>query len=128
MTSTNLSDRPTDQMPSVVANEIFTETLSAMGGYALLKQSLGLTPSYLCRGIEGELIMRFNGCQHTNKVKVELSEIDTYTLSFYKFSFALENRGCQLVEVFEDVGREQLQHSFEEFTGLSLVSKEFSDY
>jgi hypothetical protein len=103
------------------ANRTFDETLAAMGGYALLQQALEIRASYLCRGLEGELILRFNGCDRTNKVKIELDEIDTYTLTFYRFSFAPENRGCQVVGEFEGIGRDQLQHCFEEFTGLSLV-------
>jgi hypothetical protein len=103
------------------ANATFDETLSAIGGYALLQQSLGLVPSFLCRGEKGELIMRFNGFDQANKVKIALDEIDSYTMTFYCFSFAPENRGCQVVAEFEGVGRDQLQHCFEEFTGLSLV-------
>jgi hypothetical protein len=126
MPTTNLIDRPTEQLSSTVAKGTFTETLSAIGGYALLQQSLGLVPSFLCRGEKGELIMRFGGCDHTNKVKVELCEIDMYTVTFYRFSFGSVDRGCQVVEVFEDIAREQLQHYFEEFTGLSLLPKKVS--
>jgi hypothetical protein len=103
------------------AQRIFDETLSAMGGYVLLQQALGLAPSFLCRGEKGELIMRFNGFDQANKVKIALDEIDFYTMTFYCFSFAPENRGCQVVGEFEGIGRDQLQHCFEEFTGLSLV-------
>jgi hypothetical protein len=105
------------------ASRIFEEILSAMGGYALLQQALGLVPSFLCRGEKGELIMRFNGCDRTNKVKIEIDEIDSYTMTFYCFSFAPENRGCQVVAEFEGIDRDQLQHCFEEFTGISLVPK-----
>jgi hypothetical protein len=128
MPSINLIDRPTQQLSSTVAKGIFDETLSAMGGYALLQEALGLRASYLCRGLEGELIMRFDGCDRANKVKVELCEIDMYTVTFYRFSFAAVDRGCQVVESFEDIGREQLQHVFEEFTGLSLVPKFAASY
>jgi hypothetical protein len=114
-----------EHLPPAVADQIFTETLSAMGGYELLRQSLEIRACYLCRGTKGELIMHFDACDHTNKVKIELSEeIDSYTMTFYRFSLALENRGCQVVGIFEDVGREQLQHSFEEFTGLFLMPRE----
>jgi hypothetical protein len=123
MPTTNLIDRPTQQLASTVAKEIFDETLSAIGGYALLQKALGLRASYLCRGLEGELIMRFDGCDRANKVKVELAGIDMYSMTFYRFSFALVDRGCQVVGVFEDIAREQLQHVFEEFTSLSLVPK-----
>ncbi len=99
-----------------------------MGGYGLLQEALGLKASYLCRGLEGELIMRFDGCDRANKVKVELAGIDMYSMTFYRFCFSLENRGCQVVEVFDDIDREQLQHYFEEFTGLSLVPKLVSSY
>jgi hypothetical protein len=128
MPTTNLIDRPTQQLSSTVAKGIFDEILSAMGGYALLQEALGLKASYLCRGLEGELIMRFDGCDACNKVKVELGEIDSYTMTFYQFYFALENRGCQVVAEFEGVGREQLQHMFEEYTGLSLVSRFAASY
>jgi hypothetical protein len=121
MPSTNLIDRPTQQLSSIVAQRIFAETLTAMGGYALLRETLGIRASYLCRGLQGELIMRFDGCDSANKVKVELGEIDSYTMTFYQFYFALENRGCQVVGEFEGIDRHQLQHCFEEFTGLSLV-------
>jgi hypothetical protein len=110
------------------ADRTFTEALSAIGGYALLQEALGLKASYLCRGLEGELIMRFDGCDRCNKVKVELCEIDMYAVTFYRFSFAPVDRGCQVVESFEDVAREQLQHVFEEFTGLSLVPKFAASY
>jgi hypothetical protein len=110
------------------AKGIFDETLSAMGGYALLQEALGLRASYLCRGLEGELIMRFDGCDRANKVKVELCEIDMYTVTFYRFSFAAVDRGCQVAKVFEDIAREQLQHVFEEFTGSPLESKFASNY
>jgi hypothetical protein len=123
MTNTNLIDRPTEQLSPTVAKEIFDEILAAMGGYALLQQALGLAPSFLCRGLEGEMILRFKGCDRTNKVKIELGEIDSYSMTFYSFSFAPENRGCQVVAEFEGVGREQLQHMFEDFTGLSLLPK-----
>jgi hypothetical protein len=114
-----------EHLPPVVADQIFTEILSAMGGYELLRQSLEIRACYLCRGMEGELIMHFDACDHTNKVKIELSEeIDSYTMTFYRFSRAAVDRGCQVVEVVEDVGREQLQHSFEEFTGLFLMPRE----
>jgi hypothetical protein len=103
------------------ANATFDETLSAIGGYALLQQSLGLVPSFLCRGEKGELIMRFNGFDQANKVKIALDEIDSYTMTFYCFSFAPENRGCQVIAEFEGIGRDQLQHCFEEFTNLSLL-------
>jgi hypothetical protein len=123
MPTTNLIDRPTQQLSSTVAKGIFDETLSSMGGYALLQEALGLRASYLCRGLEGELIMRFDGFDRANKVKVELAGIDMYTVTFYCFSFAAVDRGCQVAKVFEDVAREQLQHVFEEFTGLPLESK-----
>jgi hypothetical protein len=118
----------TDFICTRAADRTFTEILSAIGGYALLQQALGITGSYLCRGQEGELIMRFGGCDHTNKVKVTLCEIDMYTLTFYRFCFSPENRGCQVVEVLEDIDREQLQHSFEEFTGISLLPKMVRKY
>ena len=105
------------------AEVIFAETLSAMGGYALLQQALEIRASYLCRGLEGELIMRFDGCDRTNKIKVELCGIDMYTITFYYFSFAKGDRGCQVVETFEDISREELQHCFEEFTEISLIPK-----
>jgi hypothetical protein len=74
--------------------------------------------------MEGELIMHFDACDHTNKVKIELSEeIDLYTMTFYRFSRASVDRGCQVVETLEDIDRSQLQHYFEEFTGLSLVPR-----
>jgi hypothetical protein len=123
MTTTNLSDRPTQRIPTEVADRIFGEILSAMGGYALLQKVLGVRPSFLCRGMEGEFILRFNGSDRTNKVKIELDAIDSYTMTFYCFSFVPENRGCQVVGAFEGIDREQLQHYFEEFTGLSLVPK-----
>jgi hypothetical protein len=110
------------------ADRTFTETLSAMGGYGLLQEALGLRASYLCRGLEGELIMRFGGCDRANKVKVELCEIDMYTVTFYCFSFAPVDRGCQMAGSFEDVAREQLQYVFEEFTGLPLVPKFAASY
>jgi hypothetical protein len=110
------------------ADRTFTETLSAIGGYALLQEALGLKASYLCRGLEGELIMRFDGCDRANKVKVELAGIDSYSMTFYRFSFGSVDRGCQVVGSFEDIGREQLQHVFEEFTGLPLESKFASNY
>jgi hypothetical protein len=110
------------------AKQIFDETLCAMGGYALLQQALGLRPSFLCRGLEGELIMLFRGCDLCNKVKIELGEIDMYTMTFYRFSFSSADRGCQVVEALEDIDREQLQHIFEEFTGLSLVPKFVPSY
>jgi hypothetical protein len=110
------------------ADRTFIETLSAIGGYALLQEALGLRASYLCRGLEGELIMRFEGCDRANKVKVQLCEIDMYIVTFYRFSFAPVDRGCQVAEVFEDVAREQLQHVFEEFTNLPLESKFASNY
>jgi hypothetical protein len=128
MPTTNLIDRPTQQLASTVAEGIFDETLSAMGGYALLQEALGLRASYLCRGLEGELIMRFDGCDQCNKVKVELCEIDMYTVTFYRFSFGSVDRGCQVAKVFEDMAREQLQHTFEEYTGLSLVPKFAASY
>jgi hypothetical protein len=128
MPTTNLIDRPTQQLSSTVAKGIFDETLSAIGGYALLQEDLGLRASYLCRGLEGELIMRFGGCDRANKVKVELCEIDMYAVTFYRFSFAPVDRGCQVVGVFEDVAREQLQHVLEEFTGLPLVPKFAASY
>jgi hypothetical protein len=128
MPTTNLIDRPTQQLSPTAAKGIFDETLSAIGGYALLQEALGLRASYLCRGLEGELIMRFDGCDRANKVKVELCEIDMYTVTFYQFSFGSVDRGCQVVESFEDIGREQLQHVFEEFTGLPLESKFASNY
>jgi hypothetical protein len=105
------------------ANATFDEILSAMGGYALLRETLGVRASYLCRGLEGELIMRFNGFAQANKVKVELGEIDSYSMTFYHFSFAPENRGCQVVAEFEGIYRDQLQHVFEDFTGVSLLPK-----
>jgi hypothetical protein len=120
-TTINLIDRPL--LAPDIAKGIFDEILAAMGGYALLQEALALRPSFLCRGQEGELIMRFGGCDHTNKVKVTLCEIDMYTLTFYQFCFSPVDRGCQVAMVFEDVAREQLQHVFEEFTGLSLVPK-----
>jgi hypothetical protein len=123
MPTTNLIDRPTQQLSSTVTKGIFAETLAAMGGYALLRETLGIRASYLCRGLEGELIMRFQGSDQANKVKIALDEIDSYSMTFYCFSFALENRGCQVVAELEGVGRDQLQHCFEEFTGLSLVPK-----
>jgi hypothetical protein len=123
MPTTNLIDWPTQQLSSTVAKGIFDETLSSMGGYALLQEALGIRASYLCRGLEGELIMRFDGCDRANKVKVELCEIDMYTVTFYRFSFGSVDRGCQVMESFEDIDREQLQHVFEEFTGLPLESK-----
>jgi hypothetical protein len=110
------------------ADRTFTETLSAIGGYALLQEALGLAPSFLCRGEKGELIMRFKGFDQANKVKIELDEIDSYTLTFYQFFFTPENRGCQVVGEFEGIGRNQLQHVFEEFTGLSLVPKFAASY
>jgi hypothetical protein len=128
MPTTNLIDRPTEQLSSTVAKGIFDEILSAMGGYAPLQEALGLKASYLCRGLEGELIMRFDGCDACNKVKVELCEIDMYTVTFYRFSFASADRGCQVVESFQDIGREQLQHVFEEFTGLPLAPKFAASY
>jgi hypothetical protein len=115
---------PKQYLSPVVADQIFTETLSAMGGYALLQDALGLRPSFLCRGMEGELIMHFNSCDHCSKVKIELTEIDLYSMTFYRFSRAAVDRGCQVVEVVEDISREQLQHSFEEFTGLFLMPRE----
>jgi hypothetical protein len=115
---------PDQYLPPAVAKGIFDETLSAMGGYELLRQALEIRACYLCRGVQGELIMCFDACDHSNKVKIELSEeVDMYTMTFYRFSRAPENRGCQVVGVVEDIGREQLQHSFEEFTGLFLVPK-----
>jgi hypothetical protein len=72
--------------------------------------------------------MRFEGCDRCNKVKVELCEIDMYAVTFYCFSFAAADRGCQVAEVFEDIAREQLQHVFEEFTSLPLESKFASNY
>jgi hypothetical protein len=128
MPTTNLIDRPTQQLSSTVAKGIFDETLFAMGGYGLLQEAIGLRASYLCRGLKGELIMRFDGCDRANKVKVELCEIDMYTVTFYCFSFAAVDRGCQVVGSFGEIGREQLQHVFEEFTGLPLESKFASNY
>lgn len=128
MSITKLIDRPTQQLPSAIAQRIFDETLLALGGYGLLKEALGITPSYLCRGLEGELIMRFGGCDQANKVKVELSEIDSYTMTFYRFCIAPENRGCQVVREIEGVDREQLQHYFEEFTELELTPKFVASY
>jgi hypothetical protein len=124
MHTTALPCDPDQYLAPVVADQIFTETLSAMGGYALLQEALGLRPCFLCRGMEGELIMHFNSCDHCSKVKIELTEIDLYTMTFYRFSRAAVDRGCQVVEVVEDIGREQLQHSFEEFTGLFLMPRE----
>jgi hypothetical protein len=110
------------------ADRTFTEILSAIGGYALLQQALGVAPSFLCRGEEGELIMRFKGCDQANKVKIELAGIDSYSMTFYRFCFAADGRGCQVVGEIEGIDREQLQHYFEEFTGLSLVPKLVSSY
>jgi hypothetical protein len=116
---------PEQYLSPVVADQIFTETLSAMGGYALLQDALDIRPSFLCRGMEGELIMHFNSCARCSKVKIELSEeIDSYTLTFYRFSRAAVDRGCQVVEVLDDIDRSQLQHYFEEFTGLFLMPRE----
>jgi hypothetical protein len=91
----------------------------------LLQQSLEVRPSFLCRGMEGELILSFKNCPHSDKVKIEVSEIDmdTYIMTFYRFSMAPENRGCQVVKVIKDVSRKHLQHSFEAFTGLFLGPK-----
>jgi hypothetical protein len=110
------------------ADRTFTEILSAIGGYALLQQALGVAPSFLCRGEEGELIMRFKGCEQVNKVKIELAGIDSYSMTFYRFCFAADGRGCRVVGAFEGIDREQLQHVFEEFTGLSLVPKVAASY
>jgi hypothetical protein len=118
----------TDFICTRAVGGIFDETLLAMGGYALLRESLGIRASYLCRGLEGELIMRFDGCDDCNKIKVELCGIDSYSMTFYRFCFAADGRGCQVVGAFEDVGREQLQHVFEEFTGMSLVPKFAASY
>jgi hypothetical protein len=128
MPTTNLIDRPTQQLSSTVAKGIFDETLSALGGYGLLRETLGVKPSFLCRGLEGELILRFGGFDRANKVKIALDEIDSYTMTFYCFSFSPENRGCQVVAEFEGIDRDQLQHSFEEFTGLSLVPSFAASY
>jgi hypothetical protein len=123
MTTTNLIDRPL--LAPDVADGIFAEILAALGGYALLQEALGIKASYLCRGLEGELIMRFDGCDRANKVKVKLCEIDMYTMTFYQFSFAVADRGCRMVESFEGIDREQLQHYFEEFTERSLMPEAF---
>jgi hypothetical protein len=113
-----------EHLPPAVADQIFTETLSAMGGYALLQDALDIRPCFLCRGMEGELIMHFNSCDHCSKVKIELTEIDLYTMTFHRFSRAAVDRGCQVVEVLDDIDRSQLQHYFEEFTGLFLMLRE----
>jgi hypothetical protein len=123
MTTKNLIDRPIEQVTPAIAEQIFGETLSALGGYGLLQQTIGLRASYLCRGLEGELIMRFDGCDRASKVKIELCEVDMYAMTFYRFSFASVDRGCQVVGAFEGIDREQLQHVFEEFTELSLIPK-----
>jgi hypothetical protein len=123
MSTTNHLCEPNQYLPPVVANEIFTEILSAIGGYDLLQESLGLRPSFLCRGMEGELILSFRNCDWTNKVKITPEGIDSYAMSFYRFSFNGGDRGCQHVETIQDIDRDQLQHSFEEFTELSLIPK-----
>jgi hypothetical protein len=114
---------PKQYLPPGVAQRISDETLSAMGGYELLRQSLEIRACYLCRGTKGELIMHFDACDRTNKVKIELDGIDLYSMTFYRFSLAAVDRGCQVVETLEDIDRSQLQHYFEEFTGLSLVPR-----
>jgi hypothetical protein len=122
---------PNQYLPPAVANKIFNEILSAIGGYALLQEALGLRPSFLCRGMEGELILSFKNCDWANKVKITPEGIDSYCMTFYRFSFkagdslseTLRERGCQHVETIQDIDRDQLQHSFEEFTELSLTPK-----
>jgi hypothetical protein len=114
---------PNQCLPADVANEIFIEILSAIGGYDLLQEALELRPSFLCRGMEGELILSFKNCDWTNKVKITPEGIDSYAMSFYRFSLKPDDRGCQHVETIQDIDREQLQHSFEEFTELSLTPK-----
>jgi hypothetical protein len=111
-----------DRLPSKkVAEVVFAEILSSMGGYALLEQVLGIRPCYLCRGMEGELIMSFDGCNRCNKVRIQPDEVNWYKVTFYRFSIALVNRGCQVVGTFRDISRDSLQQIFEEFTGLSLM-------
>jgi hypothetical protein len=111
-----------DQLPSPkVAEAVFAEILSAIGGYTLLQQALGIRASYLCRSVKGELIMHFESCNHCSKVSIELHKVNMYHLTFYRFSLASVDRGCQIVAVFGDISRDLLQQTFEDFTGLSLV-------
>jgi hypothetical protein len=95
--------------------EIAKTTLSQLGGYG--KLSSMINARNFAYG-NGDLTFRFSGSDKADWVTIKLNGDDTYDMVFHK----LGNSKYDIREVgkINDVYNDQLQDSFEEFTGLNI--------
>ena len=95
--------------------EIARTTLSQLGGYGKLTSMINARN--FAYG-NGDLTFRFSGSDKADWVTIKLNGDDTYDMVFHK----LGNSKYDIKEAgkINDVYNDQLQGSFEEFTGLRL--------
>jgi len=98
-------------MNNTVANEIIRQ----LGGYGKLKSMIGANNFVYD---EKSVSFDFKGCKKINKIKIELTPLDLYDLTFFKWM----PRKCELVEVekFDGCYNDNIKELIEEETGLYL--------
>ena len=110
--------------------EIATTIIQQMGGGGKLRAMVGASDIF---ALEAGVQFSFKGCKEANKVKIDLTEMDTYNISFYKIpklgkintknleSFMAKIETCNTpIKTFEGAYEDMLKPIFEETTGLYL--------
>ena len=98
-----------------MSDEIAQTTLSQLGGYGKLTSTIGA--EYFTYK-DNDLTFRFRGSDKSNLVSIKLNGYDTYDITFYKVG---TKNNIKEVGKINDVYNDQLQDTFEEFTGLMLT-------
>ena len=94
--------------------EIAKTTLNQMGGYGKLESMVNARYFHYD---DGDLTFRFSGSKEANLVKVHLNGDDLYDMTFYKEEMG---HGVKEVGEIKDLYNDQLQNSFEDFTGTNI--------
>ena len=106
----------TDKEKIEIANTIIRQ----MGGAGRLKAMIGAKDIY---ALDSGVQFRFMGSKKANKVKIDYTPDDLYTMTFIKVG-RLNKKTFDIkvdtVETFEGIYNDQLKPIFEETTGLYL--------
>lgn len=115
MGNNNTSNQKDETMTTSTDMTVANTIAQQMGGTGRLSVMVGAKHF---AGSENSLQFHFKGCRKANIVKVELSPLDTYTVTFYKYN--KRTLECPVIKETEGVYCDMLKEIFENFTGLYL--------
>jgi hypothetical protein len=93
--------------------ELAKEILNQLGGHKFVVMT-GARNIFAC---DNGLQFSFPGCTKTNKCRITLDVMDTYTVEFYK----IRGVNCNMIQEYEGVYNDMLQDIFTNTTGLNCT-------